>query len=53
MNIIENKLKNYEVLSKEFTTNVTLTIKLPTTEVQELKDILISLTNNQIIINEK
>ena len=53
MNIIENKLKNYEVLSKEFTTNVSLTIKLPTTEVQELKDILISLTNNQIIINEK
>lgn len=53
MNIIENKLKNYEVLSKEFTTNVSLTIKLPSTEVQELKDILISLTNNQIIINEK
>ena len=52
MNIIENKLKNYEIISKDFTTNVSLTIKIPTSEVKELKDILISLTNNQIIIKE-
>lgn len=50
MNIIENKLKSYEILSKDFTTNVTLIIKVPESEVHNLKDILISLTNNQIII---
>ena len=50
MNIIENKLKNYEILSKDFTTNVTLTIKVPKSDINALKDILISLTNNQIII---
>lgn len=50
MNIIENKLKNYEILFKDFTTNVTLTIKVPESDINTLKDILISLTNNQIII---
>lgn len=50
MNIIENKLKNYEILSKDFTTNVSLTIKVPESDITTLKEILISLTNNQIII---
>ena len=50
MNIIENKLKKYEIISKDFTTNVTLTVKIPESDVTSLKDILISLTNNQIII---
>lgn len=50
MNIIENKLKKYEIISKDFTTNVTLTVKIPESDVASLKDILISLTNNQIII---
>ena len=50
MNIIENKLKNYEIISKDFTTNVTLTIKVPDSEINSLKELLISLTNNQIII---
>lgn len=50
MNIIESKLKNYEILSKEFTTNVTLSIKVPESDITTLKEILISLTNNQIII---
>ena len=50
MNIIENKLKTYEIISKDFTTNVTLTIKVPENDVTNLKDLLISLTNNQIII---
>ena len=50
MNIIENKLKNYETLSKDFTTNVTLTIKVPESDITTLKEILITLTNNQIII---
>lgn len=50
MNIIENKLKNYEILSKDFTTNVTLTIKVPESDITTLKEILITLTNNQIII---
>ena len=50
MNIIENKLKNYEITSKDFTTNVTLTIKVPESDVVDLKELLISLTNNQIII---
>ena len=50
MNIIENKLKNYEILSKDFTTNVTIKVKVPESDVSTIKDILISLTNNQIII---
>lgn len=50
MNIIENKLKNYEILAKDFTTNVTLKVKVPESDVSTIKDILISLTNNQIII---
>lgn len=50
MNIIENKLKNYEVISKNFTTNVTLIIKVPESDVLTLKEMLVSLTNNQIII---
>ena len=50
MNIIENKLKTYEILSKDFTTNVTIKVKDPESDVSTIKDILISLTNNQIII---
>jgi uncharacterized YigZ family protein len=50
MNIIENKLKTYEILSKDFTTNVTIQVKVPESDVSTIKDILISLTNNQIII---
>ncbi len=50
MNIIENKLKQYEILSKDFTTNVTLIVKIPESDVNILKEILISLTNNQILI---
>ena len=52
MNIIENKLRQYEIIEKDFTTNVMLTIKIPTHEVDMLKQLLISLTNNQIIIQE-
>ena len=52
MNIIENKLRQYEIIEKDFTTNVMLTIKIPTQEVDILKQLLISLTNNQIIIQE-
>jgi uncharacterized YigZ family protein len=52
MNIIENKLRQYEIIEKDFTTNVMLTIKIPTNEVDMLKQLLISLTNNQIIIQE-
>ena len=50
MKRIENKLKTYEIISKDFTTNVTLTIKVPENDITNLKDLLISLTNNQIII---
>ena len=50
MNIIENKLRNYEIISKDFTTNVTLVIKVPDYDIDSIKETLISLTNNQIII---
>ena len=50
MNIIENKLKTYEILSKDFTTNVTIKVKVHESDVSTIKDILLSLTNNQIII---
>lgn len=50
MNIIENKLKKYEIVSKDFTSNVSLVIKAPEYDVNSIKETLISLTNNQIII---
>lgn len=50
MNIIESKLKKYEIVSKDFTTNVSLVIKAPEYDVNSIKETLISLTNNQIII---
>lgn len=52
MNIIEKKLRQYEIIEKDFTTNVTLVIKIPTNEVNMLKQLLVSLTNNQITIQE-
>lgn len=52
MNIIENKLRQYEIIEKDFTTNVTLVIKIPRNEVNMLKQLLVSLTNNQITIQE-
>ncbi len=51
LNIIENKLKDYEILAKAFTTNVNLTVKVPESAVKDLSQVLIALTNNQITIS--
>lgn len=48
---IETKLKEYEIISKTFTTNVNLVIKVPVDKIKELSEVLIAITNNQISIS--
>lgn len=53
LNIIENKLKQYEITNKFFSTNVSINVLIPESEYNTLVNLLVSLTNNQIIINKK
>jgi len=50
MNLIENRLQNYEIINKSFNTNVTFTLKVPTNELNKVINLLIALTNNLIKI---
>lgn len=50
LNIIENKLAKYQIISKQFTNNVTLTVSIPETELDYVINLLITLTNNLIKI---
>ena len=50
LNIIENRLSNYEIKTKSFTNVVSLVCKIPQTEVNEVINLLITLTNNLIKI---
>lgn len=50
MGIIESKLKNIQIVEKSFNTKVELIIKLKEQDISSLTNILISVTNNQIII---
>lgn len=51
LDIIENRLQNYQVLSKSFTQGVSYLIKVPTYEVEMVVSLLVTLTNNAITIN--
>lgn len=50
LDIIENKLKNYEITSKEFSSNVSMVLNIPKTDVNTVINILVNLTNNMIQI---
>lgn len=51
LDLIENRLKTYQIISKSFNTNITMIIKLPLYEVEMVRIMLIQMTNNLIKIN--
>ena len=50
LDIIENRLKNYEITNRSFSTNITLIVKVNKLETNTLISMLVGLTNNQIKI---
>lgn len=50
--IIENKLKKVEIINHEFSTKVTITIKVSNSLLSSIINLLINLTNNMIIIEK-
>lgn len=50
LDIIENRLKNYEITNRSFSTNISLIVKVNKLETNTLISMLIGLTNNQIKI---
>lgn len=52
LGIIENKLKNIEITNKSFSSLVILTIKIEQKDIDNLTNILVSCTNNQIKIEK-
>lgn len=50
LDIIENRLKNYEITNRSFSTNITLMVKVNKLETNTLISMLVGLTNNQIKI---
>ena len=50
--LLENRLKNYEILEKSFSSQVTLTIKVPKTELDFVTSNLQSITNGLIKIQK-
>lgn len=53
LNIIENKIKEYDIINKSFSTNVSLLVLIPENNYDQVSKLLIALTNNQIIINKR
>lgn len=55
LNLLENRLSEFEILSKSFTSQVTFTIKVPKMQLSLIINQLVALTNNliQITILEK
>ncbi|MCM1514542.1 MAG: YigZ family protein [Anaeroplasma bactoclasticum] len=51
LDIIENRLKSYHIISRSFATKVSLTVQLPVEEYQFVTQLLINLTNNMIQIH--
>ena len=50
VDIIENRLKEYEIINRSFTNNVTIDVKIPNNLIQQVISLLINLTNNLIQI---
>lgn len=51
LGVIEKYISEYELISKEFTQNVTITISLPVNEITELFEKLIDVSKNQVELN--
>ena len=52
MNLLENRLSNYEIISKTFTNEVTFIIKVPVNEINSVCNVLIAMTNSLINIRK-
>ncbi len=50
LNIIENRLENYEITEKEFLNDVYIKLKMPKDEFEDLEDNLKNITKNTITI---
>lgn len=50
LNIIENRLSNYDIISKSFTNEVSFILKVPVNEINQVTNQLIALTNSLITI---
>lgn len=50
MNNIELLLSSYEIIERSFTTNVTFSVKIPETDIDQVIKRLINITNNMITI---
>ena len=47
---IEKLLINYEIINREFTSNITLTIKIPTSDINLLEALIKQISYSQIIL---
>ena len=47
---IEKLLTNYEIINREFTSNITLTIKIPTSDINLLEALIKQISYSQIIL---
>ncbi len=48
---IEKLLTNYEIINREFTSNITLTIKIPTSDISLLEALIKQISYSQIILS--
>ena len=48
MNLLENRLSNYEIINKTFTDHVSFVLKVPKNEITSVIKNVISLTNNLV-----
>ena len=52
LDIIENKLKDYQIIDRSFDLRVTLVIKLPVNQIDEVTKTLINITNSMLLIEK-
>lgn len=50
LDIIENRLKNYQIINREFSHQITITVKIPTLELNQVINLIVNLTNNMVAI---
>lgn len=51
INIIDKYISEYKVIEKTFSDKVNITIELPKDKKEKIKNLIISLTNNQVLIS--
>lgn len=50
LDIIENRLKNYQIINREFSHQITITVKIPKNELETIISLIVNLTNNMVAI---